>query len=460
MATTAPPAMAPPPEWPPQLCSNYIPIRSLGKGRFGVVVLAQQRVDQKPCAIKMIVHSNPQDAAYAQRERELLSCLTQLRHPNVMQLYDAVATADRTLLVLSYATGRTLQNMLEERGRLSLRCARTVCAQLVDAVEFLHGYAVCHRDIKPDNIIVANEDDDDADGPKDGRVYPADDAEWESSREKWKITLIDFGLARALTPQDMQEQREASTRTDLGASTTGSQRLGVSTSSRVSLSSSSRSKRRSIHKSFSRNLIRYVVHPVKRERTCHSRAVAGSLIPRTMSAVGNRNYAAPEIINHVRESSQHRQYSSQHPVDVMETLADTVAYYGLLVDSYSVGNVIKYCLTGCRPNENVEDAIAFQNNPISLLCRLLCGVQRSVRYRSTYDIPPEVARLIRGLTHPNSAERTTMRAARMYPWIDGALLPFEPPKDIKYLHLPSAAKETTSHETTGRAAVTAVEEGD
>lgn len=154
-----------------------------------------------------------------------------------------------------------------------------------------------------------------------------------------------------------------------------------------------------------------------------------------MSAVGNRNYAAPEIIDHVMESSQHPTFSSRHPVDVTKTLADNVAYYGLMVDSYSVGNVIKYCLTGCPPKEDVEDMIALQNNPLFLLCRLLCRSKPSIQYRSRYDIPPEVTRLIRGLTHPNPLERTTMRAARLYPWIDGALCTFVAPREISYLQL-------------------------
>jgi serine/threonine protein kinase len=125
-----------------------------------------------------------------------------------------------------------------------------------------------------------------------------------------------------------------------------------------------------------------------------------------MSALGNRSYAAPEIINGVHDTSQHMEdvhiltSSSGHLVtDVTRTLSDHVAYYGLLVDSYSVGNVIRYCMTGVAPNLDVSDTIALENSAILQLCGCLCLLlhasksnrpNRRVQYRPVSRIPLEV----------------------------------------------------------------------
>jgi serine/threonine protein kinase len=121
--------------------------------------------------------------------------------------------------------------------------------------------------------------------------------------------------------------------------------------------------------------------------------------------VGNRSYAAPEIINGVHDASQHMEdvriltSSSGHLVtDVTRTLSDHVAYYGLLVDSYSVGNVIRYCVTGVAPNLDVSDTIALENSVVRQLCGCLCSLlpsksnrpQRRVQYRPISRIPLEV----------------------------------------------------------------------
>lgn len=131
-----------------------------------------------------------------------------------------------------------------------------------------------------------------------------------------------------------------------------------------------------------------------------------------MSALGNRNFAAPEIINKVYQDNSAKDSASG-------TLSEYVANYGLLVDSYSLGHTIRYMMTGVLPTESVEDAIRAQNS----FCSKLCGGKkndgkRTVRYRTLSEIPREVRFLIQQFTEISEAKRLSCRnALRTVPWI-------------------------------------------
>lgn len=142
-------------------------------------------------------------------------------------------------------------------------------------------------------------------------------------------------------------------------------------------------------------------------------------------------FAAPEIINHVRDSDQYRPRAEVNLEKVgdgntTETISQFVADYGLLVDSYSMGHTIRYMMTGVQPGISVEDAIALQSGGLFALC---CGnksgndnQKRSVQYRSMDILPGEVLRLVGALTQISEKKRLSIRKARWnYPWITDVL---------------------------------------
>jgi len=138
--------------------------------------------------------------------------------------------------------------------------------------------------------------------------------------------------------------------------------------------------------------------------------------------LGNRNFAAPEIINKVKHATPEEK---EGVTAVTETISEYVADYGLLVDSYSMGHTIRYCMTGVMPGESVEAAIAAQNS----FCFKLCGGnkkearKRSVQYRLTSELSEEVQDLIKNLTKVSEKKRVSIRKARRScPWMNDILL--------------------------------------
>lgn len=89
--------------------------------------------------------------------------------PNLVRVHEVCYTQDSCFVLEDYVSGRSLQQELEEKGRLSLECALQYFMQLLEALQTIHGYHIIHRDIKPENILIST----------DG-----------------VIKLLDFGIAR------------------------------------------------------------------------------------------------------------------------------------------------------------------------------------------------------------------------------------------------------------------------
>jgi len=402
-----------PSQWPKEVSLYYEPIRVIGKGGFGSVVLGRRKPnapiddsgddnrngdtneEQLQVAIK-VVGSNQvtdEDVGYAHRELDIVA---ELCHHNIVKLIRYWEPSPQehlcaAVMVLSYAPGPTLHDLIRKGGALGLVFGRVVMAQIVDALAYLHSRAVVHRDIKADNFVITGADLEQGEIWDDNRCSSSDtDTDWIALGKKWHVTVIDFGFARALTPDDMKRKPpKGDPRDDIPID--GSSRHG---SASGSIGHSSRSLRKSSSKLFTRQ----------------------------MSALGNRDYAAPEVTRKVEEHDP----SAHGGKDILHTISRSVSYYGLQADAYSLGVLLRYALSGVPPHENIQEFLALQNNPIVMIARLLCCSkskegERKPQYRSLDKIPAEVFRLIKGLLNYDPQQRTTIRTARRYPWIDDVL---------------------------------------
>lgn len=129
--------------------------RPLGKGKFGRVYLARERSSGFVCALKVLHKNEIQHGGGVERQvRREIEIQSNLRHPNILQLYGHFHDSKRIFLILEFAGKGELYKHLRRENRFPEWKAAQYIAQMAAALKYLHKKHVIHRDIKPENILV------------------------------------------------------------------------------------------------------------------------------------------------------------------------------------------------------------------------------------------------------------------------------------------------------------------
>ncbi len=133
-------------------------LSSLGHGAWGKVVAARHKHSQIVFALKIMKKNllvKQGDARYIVRERKLMS---ELLHPFILNLHGHFSTPTKLYMVLSLASGGDMSKMLSKQQHnnfsFASSVARFVIAQVILAIEYMHGRGILHRDIKTENILI------------------------------------------------------------------------------------------------------------------------------------------------------------------------------------------------------------------------------------------------------------------------------------------------------------------
>ncbi|CAO3645819.1 unnamed protein product [Mucor hiemalis] len=130
-------------------------LKLLGRGAYGKVMLCRHNESGKLYAMKVLkkaslfVHAK--NAEHTKAERQILE---EVRNPFIVQLFYAFQTNDRLYLILEYATGGELFTHMAAENMFSEDVARFYLAELLLALEHLHGLGIVYRDLKPENCLL------------------------------------------------------------------------------------------------------------------------------------------------------------------------------------------------------------------------------------------------------------------------------------------------------------------
>jgi ligand-binding sensor domain-containing protein/tRNA A-37 threonylcarbamoyl transferase component Bud32 len=130
----------------------------LARGGFANVFAGFDRERKQACAVK-IFRSEMQSQNWIQRTFEQeVTALQKIRHSNVVTIYArGVALTGAPYLVMEFVEGRNLREVLEAGPIAPARTARLL-RQLAGALDAIHAQGICHRDVKPENIMVRHEE--------------------------------------------------------------------------------------------------------------------------------------------------------------------------------------------------------------------------------------------------------------------------------------------------------------
>ena len=157
---------------------RYEIVKSIGEGGMANVYLANDKILDRKVAIKVLRGDLANDEKFIRRFQREAQSVANLSHPNIVEVYDVEEEKGQHYIVMEYIEGKTLKQLLQKRGSLTLSEVIDIMLQLTDGLAHAHDAYIIHRDIKPQNIMIQD----------DGLV---------------KIT--DFGIAMALNATQLTQ---------------------------------------------------------------------------------------------------------------------------------------------------------------------------------------------------------------------------------------------------------------
>lgn len=146
----------PPEAFDRALGASYVLDERMGRGATGEVWRGTDRRSGETIAAKVLHREHLEDDTLVERFVRERSILVGLRHPNVVAVRDLVVEGDRLAIVMEFVGGGSLRDTLTERGPLRPSVAFRAVASVLDGLAAAHDRKVLHRDLKPDNVLLAS----------------------------------------------------------------------------------------------------------------------------------------------------------------------------------------------------------------------------------------------------------------------------------------------------------------
>lgn len=136
------------------LLSKYDVLEKIGEGGMGIVYKANQKSMNRIVALKIL------SPKYSSKDRYVIQFIKEARaagalnHPNIIQVHDVGTENDIHYFSMELIEGATCMQILKEQGVFKVGEALEIIRQIAKALEYAHGQRLIHQDIKPDNIMI------------------------------------------------------------------------------------------------------------------------------------------------------------------------------------------------------------------------------------------------------------------------------------------------------------------
>ncbi|MCH7805236.1 MAG: serine/threonine-protein kinase [Acidobacteria bacterium] len=169
--------------------SHYKVLEKIGQGGMGEVFLAQDTTLDRKVALKFLPEEMQQDSTAKKRFLREAKSAAALDHPYICHIHEVGEVEGKSFISMEYVQGTTLRERLTE-GPLAVRKALETATEIAEALEEAHKQGIVHRDLKPSNIMLT---------------------------PQGHVKVMDFGLAKQVTPVEGQEQEITTALTKQGS---------------------------------------------------------------------------------------------------------------------------------------------------------------------------------------------------------------------------------------------------
>jgi serine/threonine protein kinase len=152
---------------------RYRVLEIVGRGGMGVVYKVEHLRMGKVAAMKVLHPEYSRDAEVVERFRREAEAVSQLTHPNTVQVFDFGTASGALYLIMEYVRGPDLNTLIKRDGPMPFERAAPMLAQICAALAEAHALRIVHRDLKPENILVTR-----------------------THRGRDFVKILDFGLAK------------------------------------------------------------------------------------------------------------------------------------------------------------------------------------------------------------------------------------------------------------------------
>lgn len=190
------------------LADRYTLIRKIGAGGMATVYLAHDIQHDRTVALK-VLHPDLTHTLGAERFAREVRLVATLGHANIVGVFDSGEADGHLWFTMPFIEGESLRQRLARVGQLAIEDALVILRETADALGFAHARGVIHRDIKPDNILLA-----------DGHAFVADFGiarALESTGEKLTVTGTSVGTPAYMAPEQAVGEKELDARVDIYA---------------------------------------------------------------------------------------------------------------------------------------------------------------------------------------------------------------------------------------------------